>query len=101
MKSDYSEDELPLDDVFAEAMLDWEDRAPEGDWVFTNPETGNPYHASPIQQDYIRAAGRKIGLAKDIGWHTFRHTYRSSLDEAGAPMGCSKSLCATPRYPLR
>jgi hypothetical protein len=55
--------------------------------VFPNPNTGNPHHASPIGQDYIRAAGRKAKLGKDIGWHTFRHAYRSFLDDAGAPVG--------------
>jgi len=36
--------------------------------------------------DYIRPAGRKLGLG-DIGWHTFRHTYRSWLDLVGTSMG--------------
>jgi len=27
-----------------------------------------------------------------IGWHTFRHTYRSWLDETGAPMGVQQKL---------
>ncbi|HEY6340943.1 MAG TPA: tyrosine-type recombinase/integrase [Bryobacteraceae bacterium] len=26
------------------------------------------------------------------GWHTFRHTYRSLLDEAGAPVGVQQKL---------
>jgi integrase len=92
LKTEASEDELPLDEAFASLLCEWRVRAPEGIWVFTNPETGCPYHASPIQQDYIRAAGRRIGLAKDIGWHTFRHTYRSFLDESGAPIGVQQKL---------
>jgi integrase len=28
----------------------------------------------------------------DIGWHTFRHSYRSWLDEAGAPLTVQKKL---------
>jgi integrase len=28
----------------------------------------------------------------DIGWHTFRHTYRSWLDAAGAPIGVQQKL---------
>ena len=27
-----------------------------------------------------------------IGWHTFRHTYRSWLDETGAPMKVQQEL---------
>ena len=93
-KTEYSEDELPLDASFAALMLDWKTRCPksEGDWVFPNPNTGEVFHASPIQQDYIRAAGRKANLPRDIGWHTFRHTYRSFLDEGGAPVGVQQKL---------
>jgi integrase len=47
---------------------------------------------SPIGKDYIRAAGRKAKLEKDIGWHTFRHAYRSFLDDAGAPVGVQQKL---------
>jgi len=94
VKTEYSEDLLPLDSAFAEVMLDWEKRCPksERNWVFPNPNTGKLYHASPIGQDYIRAAGRKAKLGKDIGWHTFRHAYRSFLDDAGAPVGVQQKL---------
>jgi len=94
VKTEYSEDELPLDSAFAELMMDWRNRCPksEGNWVFPNPNTGVLYHSSPIQQDYIRAAGRQVGLGKDIGWHSFRHAYRSFLDVAGAPVGVQQRL---------
>ena len=36
-----------------------------------------------------KAAAGKFG---DIGWHTFRHTYRSWLDETGAPMKVQQEL---------
>ena len=59
--------------------------------MFPSRVTGRCYHASPIQQDYIRPAGRKLGLG-DIGWHTFRHTYRSWLDSVGTSMGVQQKL---------
>jgi integrase len=94
VKTDYSEDELPLDSAFAELLLDWQTRCPKsgGNWLFPNAETGQLYHASPIQQDYIRAAGRKAKLGKDIGWHSFRHAYRSFLDVDGTPVGVQQKL---------
>jgi integrase len=60
-------------------MLDWQKRcvSSEGNWVFPN---------------YIRAAGRRANLGKDIDWHTFRHTYRFLLDDAGAPVGVQQKL---------
>jgi len=33
--------------------------------------------------------GGKLG---HIGWHTFRHTYRSWLDDTGAPIGVQQKL---------
>jgi integrase len=94
VKTEYSEDELPLDSAFAEVMLAWQKRCPnsEGNWVFPNPNTRRLFHASPIQQDYIRAAGRNAKQGKDIDWDTFRHTYRSFLDDAGAPVGVQQKL---------
>jgi integrase len=35
--------------------------------------------------------GEEIGIPK-LGWHTFRHAYRSLLDEAGAPVGVQQKL---------
>jgi hypothetical protein len=45
----------------------------------------------PIQQDYFRPAGQRTEL-KGSGWHSFRHSYRSMLDAAGAPIGVQQKL---------
>jgi hypothetical protein len=84
VKTEYSEDDLPLDPDLGTVLLNWKRKCPQSEegWVFPSPVTGRCYHASPIQQDYIRPAGRKLELG-DIGWHTFRHTYRSWLDLVG------------------
>ena len=93
VKTEYSEDDLPLDPDLATALLQWKQQCAESEegWVFPSPITGRCYHASPIQQDYLRPAGRKLGLG-DIGWHTFRHTYRSWLDSVGTSMGVQQKL---------
>jgi integrase len=74
-------------------VLSWKERCAKSDegWMFPSPVTGRCYHASPIQQDYIRPAGQKLGLG-NIGWHTFRHTYRSWLDLVGTSMGVQQKL---------
>ena len=93
VKSEYSEDDVPLDPAVAEVLEDWRENCsatPEG-WLFPNPTTGKPYHASEICKNYIRPAGEKLGIGK-IGWHTFRHTYRTLLDETGAPMKVQQEL---------
>ncbi|WP_213803192.1 site-specific integrase [Granulicella sp. dw_53] len=42
----------------------------------------------PIHKERRAAAGKY----SSIGWHTFRHTYRSWLDETGAPMKVQQEL---------
>jgi integrase len=94
VKTEYSEDDLPLDARFAEVLIDWRSRCllTEGNWIFPNPSTGKPFHASPIQQDYVAPAGKHLGFGRNVGWHTFRHTYRSLLGASGAPMGVQQKL---------
>jgi integrase len=80
VKTEYSEDDLPLDPDLGTVLLNWKRKCPpsEEGWVFPSPVTGRCYHASPIQQDYIRPSGRKLELG-DIGWHTFRHSANCKL----------------------
>lgn len=143
VKTEYSEDELPLDPDFAAILLGWKRTCQEQlhkaltdgltpqmglDLVFASPATGRHYHAAPIQQDYIRPAGwclvecqkcragigvwcqesnvtpngkrlpiheerrETAGKFDGVGWHTFRHTYRSWLDDSGAPIGVQQKL---------
>jgi integrase len=57
VKTDYSEDELPLDPDFATVLLEWQLRSKGSELVFPSPVTGRHFHASPAQQDYLRPAG--------------------------------------------
>lgn len=140
VKTEYSEDELPLDPDFATLLLEWR-RSQSRDiphdvptrltglhLLFPSPMTARHYHGAPVQQDYIRPAGcclvacpkcgaeagvwcvqdsptpngkrllihderwEAAGEYAGIGWHTFRHTYRSWLDDTGAPMGVQQKL---------
>ena len=82
---------MPLDPGLADVLLTWRRQAiptTEG-WVFPNPVTLKPYHASVLKR-YLHRIGSKIGVR--IGWHTFRHTYRSWLDATGAPVGVQQKL---------
>lgn len=126
VKTEYSEDELPLDPEFATVLRELKKKTSGTGLLFPSWKTGRAYHASPIQQDYIRPAGwclvpcpecsaqpgarcadpagkrvpvheQRRELAKksklgNVGWHTFRHTYRSWLDETGAPVGVQQKL---------
>ena len=95
VKTEYSRDSVPLDSGVADALLRHRGRCfptAEG-WLFANPATGRPYHQDTIQQKHIRKAARTAGLGNEgIGWHTFRHTYRSLLGDIGAPLTVQKEL---------
>ena len=96
VKTECSEDDLPLDPEFAAILRKWKDecRNTPGDWVFPSHITDRCFHSSPIQQNYIRPAGLKLGL-KGIGWQTFRHTYRAWLDATGGSRGRPTEADAT------
>ena len=53
---------------------------------------GKPYHQESIQKTHIQDAGVKAELTFPVGWHTFRYTHRSLLDETGAPMTVQQQL---------
>jgi integrase len=94
VKTEYSRDSVPLDPALVEALMLHKERAfstPKG-WLFANPVTGRPYHQEEIQKTHISRAGTAAGIGGDIGWHTFRHSYRSWLDETGAPLTVQKEL---------
>ncbi|MBM3728407.1 MAG: site-specific integrase [Acidobacteria bacterium] len=94
VKTEYARDHVPLDPALIEILLAHRKRyhRTEEDWLFANPTTDRPYHQDPIQQKHIRKAARKCGLGDGIGWHTFRHSYRSWLDDTGAPTTVQKEL---------
>ena len=94
VKTEYSRDSVPLDPALVQALMQHKERsysAPWG-WLFANPVTGKPYHQEEIQKRYIRKAGVAAKIGSDIGWYTFRHRYRSWLDETGAPLTVQKEL---------
>lgn len=90
VKTEASNDYIPLDPAFAQTLLDLKGDKSEG-LVFPSHITGGCYYAGVIQQQILTPAGEKVGLS-GIGWHTFRHTYSSLLDETGAPVGVQQKL---------
>ena len=94
VKTEYSRDYVPLDSALVGILLEHRERCyptPER-WLFANPATSRPYHQDTIQQNHIREAGKKAGLGDGIGWKTFRHSYRSWMDDTGAPLTVQKEL---------
>jgi integrase len=94
LKSEYSEDELPLDPDVATILLEWKRLCPEstGDWVFPSPRTTKPYDSSSLRKKMLKPAARRAKIPGSIGWHTLRHSYRAWLDDSGAPLGVQQKL---------
>lgn len=40
---------------------------------------------------HVKPAGQRIGL-NQVGWHSFRHSYRGMLDDTGANTGTQQGL---------
>jgi integrase len=93
VKTEYSRDHVPIHESLLEVLLAWADSCPatEDGWMFPSPLTNRPYYSTEIQKRLLKPIGIKLGLGP-IGWHTFRHTYRSWLDETGAPMKVQQEL---------
>jgi len=65
-------------------VIDLAGKVPRKDRGTNVPET-------PVVHEERRAVAKRNKL-DNVGWHTFRHTYRSWLDDAGAPIGVQQKL---------
>jgi len=96
VKTESSRAVIPLDPALAEVLLNWQrstEFAKPEDWIFASPfKAGTmPWQPWRIQQRHIAPAALRCGIGQ-IGWHTFRHTFRSLLDETGAPLKVQQEL---------
>ncbi len=93
VKSEASRDEIPLSDEFAELLKRWRKVAPasEEGWMFPSVVTGRPYHAGILLRRHLRPLAKKVGVPR-LGWHTFRHTFRSWLDAVGTAVGVQQRM---------
>jgi integrase len=96
VKTKYSNAGIPLDPALAEVLLRWQCttlfKNPE-DWVFASPYVAGklPWYPWGVERRHIIPAGIRCGIGR-IGWHTFRHTFRTLLDETRAPMKVQQEL---------
>ena len=54
-------------------------------WVFASPtmKGKQPYWPDNLMKRYIKPVARKAGITKNIGWHTFRHSFGTLLKANG------------------
>jgi len=98
---------VPLSlDVAADLCL-WKESTmyarPE-DWVFTSCRVKGKHPRRPdtVMVKVIRPAAMRAGIKKRIGWHTFRHTYSTTLIANGENVKVVQELMrhANSRCPL-
>lgn len=96
-KTRASQKAIPLDPMVAEiftAIRKDSSFQDDTDWVFASPRRNGkkPLDLNEIQASYIRKAGREAGLGDHLGWHTFRHSYKTWLDESDVPLTVQRDL---------
>jgi integrase len=92
VKTEASEAVLPISDMLLDALFTHRSGSGAGEqWVFPSPVTGHPYSADTILNKKIKPAAAALGLPK-IGWHTFRHSYKSWLGGGKATLTQQKDM---------
>jgi len=87
-KTEASAKPVPLDKYMAEDLLRWRRKSPypmDDDWVFASPakKGKQPYWPDNLMKRYVKPAAQKAGINKNIGWHTFRHSFGTLLKANG------------------
>jgi integrase len=92
-KTPDSEDEVVLDSKVLGLLLQWKRECAHSDkqWLFSNVDTGRPFHADSLRSDHLRLVGQTIDIP-NLGWYAFRHTYRTLIDDLGTPVGVQQKL---------
>ena len=65
-----------------------------GDWVFASPQAlgQKPYWPDAVLKRHVLPAAERAGIAKRIGWHTFRRTVATLLLSSGASVKTTQEL---------
>jgi integrase len=88
---------LPLSPKLASSLASWRRQssfAADGDWIFASPQAlgARPYWPDAVLKRHILPAAKRAGVAKRIGWHTFRRTLATLLQSSGASVKTTQEL---------
>jgi len=96
VKTEESEQEMPLDDVILADLRAWRAETPyarDSDWIFASPKTGGrqPFWPSALMR-HIRRAAQEVGIGKHLSWHGFRHAFSTLLVQNNEDVKTVQSL---------
>jgi integrase len=97
MKTEASEKPVPMDGELAVALRDWGTQTPycqPGDWVFASPKMNGkqPYWPETPLKCFVLPAAKRLGIAKQIGWHSFRRSFATLLKGSGEDVKTTQEL---------
>jgi integrase len=94
-KTEYSRRPMPVDLALEKLLREYRRRLPsslqESVWLFASKRTGMPSHPWSAQRRWLLRAGEKVGVGR-LGWHAFRHTYSTLLNEHGTDVKVQQEL---------
>ena len=94
-KTENSRRPIPVDLTLEKVLREHRGRQPQSlqgcEWVFPSSRTGMPWHAWTAQRRWLVRAGKKAGIER-LGWHAFRHTYSTLLNEYGTDVKVQQEL---------
>jgi len=88
MKTEASQKPVPVDGALAVVLRYWSTqtwyRQPD-DWVFASPKMHGkqPYWPETLLRCYVQPTAKRLGIGKQIGWHSFRRTFATLLKGTG------------------
>ena len=87
-KTEASAKPVPMDSYMAEDLLRWRRQSTytsDDDYVFASETMRGkqPYWPDNLMKRHIRPVAKANGINKNIGWHTFRHSFGTLLKANG------------------
>jgi integrase len=88
---------LPCGERRATARKGWRNKtacSKPDDWIFASPYAlgKRPYWPDAVLKRHVRPAAERAGIAKTIGWHSFRRTLATLLHSSGASVKTTQDL---------
>lgn len=96
-KTEVSEKLVPLHQYQINDLKAWRAVAPysnDSDWVFAShlKKGRKPYWPDMLRLRHLLPTAERLGIKKQIGWHTFRRTYASLLKAVGTDVKIVQEL---------